>query len=531
MNKQGSTNDQFFRALILAAAAFFLFRSFSDNQQAPKTPPRPAPTLKAAWAGIDPAAGPALTPAAATAALTVLDKDIAVNPKDARSNWDRLRQGLISQYVLKNLKTDTIPSGFLGMGPKVEIYPLYNEIIKQAAGDDIEAQAIYQEGDIFWRRSLQDAGKSAPQAVSILESLIHKGRGSSQFLAYLIYVPVETDPAKVPLNALPATGFKTVAVGDLRGTLAHKNEQGIVDRVNAYYSESIYFKVFDFVVNKFGADPSYSYGLAVLAFAITTRFLLQPLNKKQYESMRGMSVIAPEMKKIQDRYKTKTDQKSQMEMVKEIQALQKRHGVNPYLGCGLAFLQMPIFFLFVSPLIQHYEPKMELAHASFLWIGNLAQRDIPLLVLYGISMFFSFRLSSTPPADDMQKQQQTMMAFAMPIMFPLFISTYPSAFTMYWMTYNVMSTIFQWRLMKAADPKKNVIKTLMGTDLLTVNPTADAVPARPKNDKGGLKSNEASLESTKLALNANLNGKGAESRNGSKNGEVLSAIPPKKKKK
>ena len=123
---------------------------------------------------------------------------------------------------------------------------------------------------------------------------------------------------------------------------------------------------------------------------------------------------------------------------------------------------------------------MELVHASFLWIANLAQPDIPLLIIYGISMFLSFRLSSTPPTDEQQKMMQNMMAFMFPVFFPFVLKSYPSAFTMYWMTFNLVSTIFQWRMMKASDPNKSIIKSLMGTSEIAAT---EAVPDRPgKND-------------------------------------------------
>ncbi|RYG70915.1 hypothetical protein EON80_06395, partial [bacterium] len=164
--------------------------------------------------------------------------------------------------------------------------------------------------------------------------------------------------------------------------------------------------------------------------------------------------------------------------------------------------------------------KMELVGASFLWISSLARPDIPLLVLYGISMFFSFRLSSTPPTDDMQRQQQMIMSFLFPVMFPFFIASYPSAFTMYWMTYNAVSTFFQWRMIKAADPKKNVIKTLMGADLrAAVNPEADAVPARPGGKKA-LEAVEKSDKSVSLSKSDSPFSNGASSNGAASNGSA-----------
>jgi membrane protein insertase Oxa1/YidC/SpoIIIJ len=179
---------------------------------------------------------------------------------------------------------------------------------------------------------------------------------------------------------------------------------------------------------------------------------------------------------------------------------------------------------------------MDLAHASFLWVHSLAQPDYALLVLYAISMFVSFRLSSTPPTDDQQRQMQLMMGFMMPFMMPVFLLHYPSAFVMYWMTFNATATILQWRMMKAADPHKNVIKTLMGADLkgVAAPDATDSVPSRPKSGKGesavekAVKTEEGGKSNGKASdgggLNGHVNGKAAN------NGGPVTSGGSKKKK-
>jgi YidC/Oxa1 family membrane protein insertase len=525
MNNQGSSKEQIFRFFILAFVGWFLFQNVFNAKKDTNSPDRPALTLVQAFQGIDPKQGPLLTPVQALAEEKKLNADIAKNGKDPLSYWARLRIGLMHQYIHDDLVTKERKSGFLGLGPRVKYFPAYDEIITHAHGDPVDAQALYQTGDLMWRQSTQNGGQPSSEAATALEALVHKGRGSSAFLDNNILVPAEVDPAKVPLKGVPPEGFKSVRVRDLRGTLEAPNLQGIPDRVNVFYSSKPYYKLFDAVVKMFGSQPNYSYGLAILFFAIITRSLLQPITKRQYDSMKGMALIAPEMKKIQERYKGKTEGDAQVQMMKEIRALQQRHGVNPMLGCGLAAIQMPIFFVFVYPLIQNYEPKMELVGASFLWISSLARPDIPLLVLYGISMFFSFRLSSTPPTDDMQRQQQMIMSFVFPFIFPFFIGTYPSAFTMYWMTYNAVSTFYQWRMLKAADPKKNVIKTLMGADLRVTDPTADAIPARPGSDKSDKKGSNAveNVESSLDSKSPSLVKSGDSLQNGSSNGSSNSS--------
>lgn len=540
MEKKNPSGDQFFRVVILALGMTLLFNYFWGQRPNPQTAPRKAPTLAQAFKGIDSSQGPILEKEAARDEIDQLNKDISENERDAKAMWSKLRIGLIQQYILGNLESKTRKSGILGFGSDVTYFPMYDSIIHNAANDAIEAQALYQTGDLLWRRAIEKSPNGSTEAAAALEALIHKGRGSSQFLDQEIYVTQEVDPKKVPLEGAPPAGFKLVKIRNLHGTLADPNPQGILDRVNQAYSTLALYKLFDSVVKLFGANPGYSYGLAILFFAICTRTALQPLYKKQYDSMKGMALIAPEMKKIQEKYKGNTDQGAQMTQMKEIQALQRRHGVNPLMGCFLGLLQMPIFFVFVYPLIQHYEPKMELVGATFLWIANLSRPDIPLLLLYGLSMFFSFRLSSTPPTDEMQKQQQLIMSFMFPVIFPFFLSTYPSAFTMYWMTYNALSTVFQWRLIKAADPRKTIVKTLMGADLAPVNPDADAVPERPKKkgDKPALVV-DVSKNGTAKASNNGMNGSISDgngvANNGmpkkaAENGTVLKNVSDKKKK-
>src|SRR5690606_4087800 len=76
-------------------------------------------------------------------------------------------------------------------------------------------------------------------------------------------------------------------------------------------------------------------------------------------------------------------------------------------------------------------------------------------------------------ADPQQAQMQKMTMFMSPL-FALFLWSYPSAFILYWITYNVLSTIFQWRMMKGADPDKTIVKTLLGTGAPAPVPAAAA---------------------------------------------------------
>lgn len=517
MNNQRSAKEQLLFNFLLSFVGVWLIFQFFNPQKNSATPPRKAPALQQAFVGIDSTVpgSPLLTTATAPAEIAKMTANIKANSSDALAQWSRLRIGLIEQYVLQKMAPVEIPGSFFSRSWTGDIY---DEIISYHGKGEVDAQAIYQKGDMLWR-----AAKGTPSynAATTLETLLQKSRGDKAFNNLKIQVQTPDSPVSAPQ-------FKTQTIIQTLGGPGNTDPNSILHRVDAYYQTTGLYQAVDKMVNIFGNQPAYSYGLTILFFAVCTRVLMQPLTKKQYDSMKGMQVIAPEMKKIQEKYKGKTDQQAQMAMMKEIQDLQRRHGVSPMLGCGLGLLQIPIFFYVVSPAMRHYEAKMELAGASFLWISNLARPDIVLLVLYGITMFVSFRISSLPPTDETQRQQQRMMMFMMPL-FPFFLLTYPSAFALYWMLFNITSTILQYRMMKATDPDKRVIKSIIGTPapMLAASERNSSIPPRPKE---GVKSTAKKAKLTiaeekdafvqSEALGSTLNGSNG-AQHGSQNGKTM----------
>ncbi len=536
-NNQNSSGQQTFRFLVLFMVAFFLMRSFF----APKTSNTPAPlrtvlTVEAAYKGVDTAEPPLFQKAEAEAELKNIATQIggleakpqpsfwarflapsSADPKesDEYSYWARLRAGLLRQYVLKDAK------GAVEM---------YNEVAQGSnfntdATNRIKAQAIFQKGNLLWHTT-KPGDIKRPDAIASIEMLVHRGRGALPFLDLNILVPNPAPSASSDEAAavMTPTRFAPIRVRDLRGTIAQPNSEGLPDRVDTAYKDTPFHQIFDAIVKLFGSNPKWSYGLAILFFAVFLRLILQPLNKMQYASTRGMSAIAPDMKKIQDKYKDKPEM--QMQAMKEIRALQKAHGVNPTTACGLGLVQLPIFFFVVYPLIQHYEAKMLLTNASFLWIKSLTLPDYPLLAAYAISQFLSFRLSSTPPADEMQARTQGLMSFIMPLTIPLFLKDYPSAFTLYWMMFNVLSTIFQYRMIKSYDPNHNFVKALMRSPFTAT--VEESIPSRPQTASESKALAKSTSQTQPKAFDNARGSLNSDKTNGKMNGKpnVLSKIAP-----
>ncbi len=85
-------------------------------------------------------------------------------------------------------------------------------------------------------------------------------------------------------------------------------------------------------------------GIAIILFTIIIYMLMLPLTIRQQKSMKLNAVVAPEVKKVQDKYKGKTDMASQQQQREEMQAVYEKYGASMAGGCLPLLIQMPIFF-------------------------------------------------------------------------------------------------------------------------------------------------------------------------------------------
>lgn len=90
--------------------------------------------------------------------------------------------------------------------------------------------------------------------------------------------------------------------------------------------------------------------LSIVGLVIVVRAAVFPLFVRQIKSQRKMMEIAPELRKVQEKYKGKKDQLSREAMSRETMALYKKHGTTPMSSCLQLLVQMPIFFALFSVL-------------------------------------------------------------------------------------------------------------------------------------------------------------------------------------
>lgn len=165
-----------------------------------------------------------------------------------------------------------------------------------------------------------------------------------------------------------------------------------------------------------------NYGVAIVIISIIVQLLLSPLTYKSYKTMAVMKKMQPEMKSIQDRYKSDPQRMNQ-----EMMLLYKKYGTNPLSGCLPMMLQIPVFFALFTALRNSWA----LHGAPFIfWIKDLSAKDpyyILPIVMGGI-MFLQQALS--PQTSD--PTQATMMKW-MPIIFTFMFLAFPSGLVIYWL--------------------------------------------------------------------------------------------------
>src|ERR1700712_5586823 len=112
----------------------------------------------------------------------------------------------------------------------------------------------------------------------------------------------------------------------------------------------------------FNPDDGITWVLSIVGLVLVIRAALIPIFVRQIKSQRRMLEVAPQLKKIQDKYKGKKDQFSREAMSRETMALYKKTGTNPLSSCLPLLIQMPIFFSLFSVLngAQHDEPGVGL---------------------------------------------------------------------------------------------------------------------------------------------------------------------------
>lgn len=196
----------------------------------------------------------------------------------------------------------------------------------------------------------------------------------------------------------------------------------------------------------------HNYGIAIILLTIIVRSCMVPISLKQARSAAKMQELAPEIQKIKDKHPDDPVKQHQA-----VQDLYKKHNFNPFGGCLLVFIQLPIFI----GLYRCLSVDIYLRDASLIpgiaWASNLAGPDklfywkdwmwgmlagetgwlgpyFNVLPIITVVLFLIQQKMFTPPATDEQTQMQQKMMTYMTVFMGVMFYKVPAGLCLYFIT-------------------------------------------------------------------------------------------------
>lgn len=276
--------------------------------------------------------------------------------------------------------------------------------------------------------------------------------------------------------------------------------------VYGYSIFEFFAKLLSSVLHFFESLPGVNYGLAIILLTVLVRGLMFPISRKAAKNAQMMQQLGPEMKAIAEKYKTDMEKRGQAQ-----RELFRKHNYNPFGGCLLMFLQLPVFIGLYKCLSVDIELRQAALIPGVEWCSNLAAPDMlfrfpdgvfdfirgeasgwlgpyfNILPCFTIALFIVQQKLFTPPATDEQtRMTQKMMNYMMVFMGVMFFKV-PSGLCIYFIASSL------WGIAE---------RTLLPKPSVSIASTAVA-PTAPDEKRGLLASFRAKTET---------NGKSAKDR-------------------
>ena len=244
-----------------------------------------------------------------------------------------------------------------------------------------------------------------------------------------------------------------------------KRKLEIMNFFDIYFVEPL----FNALIFLYNSLPLQDIGLATIVLTAVIRLILFPFFQKSAKQQLAMNKIQPELQKIQKEYKDDKEKqvKAQME-------LYKKYKVNPFGGCLIALIQLPILLAVYRMFLNGFSPdklatlydfiqRPEAINEMFLGLVNMFKPNIWLAILSAYLQFVLSKMmlpagkkgkkdAKTPEGPEkIQKitgMFQKQMVFIAPIMTLVVLVPLPSILAVYWVTTTVFSIIQQWMVKK-----------------------------------------------------------------------------------
>lgn len=208
-------------------------------------------------------------------------------------------------------------------------------------------------------------------------------------------------------------------------------------------------------------------GFAIILVTLIVKLVLSPLTRKSIKSQILMKKMEPEIKQIKKNFPNKEEQ------AKKTFELYKKYGTNPFSGCLVIILQLPVIFALYyvfyrgitidSSLIYSFIQVPASLHTNFLGLIELGSQSIFLGVFAGVTQFIQGYLSAPIKAKKVeivkeigkvdepktfQEQLSDSMQMNVRYVLPVFIAfiawKISAAVAIYWIVSNIFTIVQEW---------------------------------------------------------------------------------------
>lgn len=224
--------------------------------------------------------------------------------------------------------------------------------------------------------------------------------------------------------------------------------------MKAIFDTFFYEPLYNILVLLVGIIPGGNLGVAVVLLTVLVKFVLFPLSQKSVKTQAKMREIEPELKKIKERHKN-----NQQEQAKATMELYKKYGVNPFSGCLLMLIQLPVIFALYFVFLNGAKINADILYSfvsvpkdvSMFFLGiDLAQKSLVFALLAGITQYYQLALS-IPPApkyepgkqlsfqEEFSRNMNSQMKYVFPALLFFISYTLSSAIALYFIVSNVFA--------------------------------------------------------------------------------------------
>jgi len=215
--------------------------------------------------------------------------------------------------------------------------------------------------------------------------------------------------------------------------------------------------------------PGGDIGLSIIILTIIFRAFLFPLYQKSLVTQLKMKKIEPEIAAIRVKYKDQPQ-----EQTKHLMEIYKHNQINPFASILALLIQLPIIlalfyvfrtdFVFVKTELYSFITAPDKINLIFLGFINLAQKNLWLSLLVGVSQFIQLKISLPASApkksgaepsfkDDFARSMNMQMRYVMPVFIAFVAYSLSSAISLYWIVGNIFSIVQELYVRKAVKVK------------------------------------------------------------------------------